>query len=137
MFLLPLTFFPQFELRPFVGYSFIDYTYNFEGLEVNKNRFNTFVVGLQHSTRIFFRWLQANTFVSYSPLLFSNYADEFLRYLYYGSELLITSHPVGFTFFISLRKGFYKNRYYFNADKYTANTLFDMSELGMSFHVSL
>ncbi len=136
-FLLPLSFFPQFELRPFIGYSFIDYTYNFEGIDDNTNRFNTVLVGIQHSTRVYFRWLSMHTFVSYSPILYANYSKEILRYLYYGGELIITSHPVGFTFFTSFRKAFYKNRYYFNADKYTANTLFDMSELGMSFHVSL
>lgn len=136
-FLLPITFFERFELRPFVGYSFIDYTYQYDGIDSDTNRFNTFVVGAQHSTRIFFRWLQVQTFVSYSPFLFSNYTNEFLRYLYYGGELIITSHPVGFTFFMSLRKAFYKNRYYFDADRYNDNTAFDMSEIGMSFHVML
>ena len=136
-FLLPLTFTYWIELRPFIGYSFIDYTYQYEGVAETKNRYNTILVGLQHSSRLFFRWLQAHTFISYSPLLYANYANEFLRYLYYGGELIISSHPVGFTFFVSLRKAFRKNRYYFNAEKYYDNTLFDVSEMGMSFHISL
>ncbi|MCR5725351.1 MAG: hypothetical protein K6G80_09730 [Treponema sp.] len=136
-FLLPLTFTDRIELRPFVGYSFIDYTYEYDGFDSTLNRFNTFVVGAQYSTRLYFRWLQMHSFISYSPVLYANYENEFLRYLYYGGEIITTTHPVGFTFFLSFRKAFRKNRYYFDIEKYNENTVFDMFDLGMSFHISL
>ena len=135
-FLLPFALTYWIILRPFIGYSFIDYTYEEEGLENAQNRFNTFVVGAHYEVQLF-RWLKTNLFVSYSPLLYANYTGDFLRYLYYGGELISNTHPLAFTFFVSFRKAFRKNRYYFDYERYNSNTAFNFTEIGMSFHMNL
>lgn len=134
-FILPFTITRLGKIHPFVGYTFIDYTYEEMGLDNAMNRFNTFVIGLHQESQLF-RWLKTNAFVSYSPLLYANFEDVFLRYLYYGGELISNTHPLAFTFFVAFRKAFKKNRYYFDSNRYTSNTAFDFTEIGMSFHIN-
>lgn len=135
-FKMPLEFSYWYYIHPFIGYSFIDYTYDDIVQGGSQNRFNTFVVGLQTNIR-FGKRINTNYFISYSPFLYSNYEKIFYRYLYYGGELIIDSHPVAFTFCISIRKAFKKNRDYFNILHYGDSTMFDMLDLGMSFHINL
>ena len=135
-FLLPFLITHWITLHPFVGYSFIDYTYEDDGRPVSQNRFNTLVIGMHYEVRLF-RWLKTNIFVSYSPLLFANYENDFLRYLYYGGELISDTHPLAFTFLVSFRKAFRRNRYYFDYERYNDNIAFNFVEIGMSVHVNL
>jgi len=131
-FLLPYLWDFYLDIQPFVGYSYIDYTYNDINNAGSRNQFNTFVVGA-HNTIQWKKWLSTSMFCSYSPLLYSNYEHEFLRYLNYGGEIFFDTYYLTLRLLVSFRKSFKKNRYYFSASKYNENTAFDMTEIGMVF----
>lgn len=131
-FLLPYLWDFYLDLQPFVGYSYIDYTYNDINGVGSRNQFNTVVFGVQNLKQ-WKKWLSTSLFMSYSPFLYSNYDDDFLRYLNYGGEVYFDTYYLTIRLLISFRKSFKKNRYYFDPERYEENTMFDLTEIGLVF----
>lgn len=131
-FLLPYFWDFYLDFQPFVGYSYIDYTYNDINGDSSRNQYNTVVVGI-HNQIQWKRWFSTSLFVSYSPLLYSNYDDVFMRYLNYGWEFYFDTYYLTIRLITSFKKSFKKNRYYFNPDRHYDNLALDMTEVGMVF----
>lgn len=123
-------------VSPYVGYSFIDYSYEEEfkyGIQKDTVMYNSMVVGFGYSQRINKVFLH-NFFVSYSPIVFENYSKSKIQFINYGFELISTTHPLALTLFVASKKAFLqKGRLIFDGTYFRFTTF----ELGFAFHIHL
>lgn len=119
---------------PFVGYSFLNYSYYPSYSTDSKKTFqyHAFFAGLEYSTRIN-KYLSHDYYFSFSPLMLNNSGKKRYFYYNYGTEVSISAHPVAVKVFLAFRNGFNKDSRLFDKETY----IFSNSEIGLSFRVNL
>lgn len=120
---------------PYVGYSFIDYSYeeNYSDKKKATVMYNSMVVGasLQHTPN---KILSESIFFSYSPIVWENYSKSRMQFINYGFEFKTESHPVSLTLFFVTKKAFLqRGRLIFEGTDFRFTT----SETGFAMHVNL
>ena len=133
--LFPYRFFYSLSFSPYVGYSFIDYSYedNFVSSNGNSVMYNSMVVGMSLEYRMS-KVFSESFFFSYSPIVFENYTKSKMQFINYGFEVITDTHPISLTFFVVNKKAFLqKGRLIFEGTYFKFTT----SELGFSFHMNL
>ncbi len=133
--MLPYRLTYNFTVLPFLGYSFIDYTYDktFSGESESNVMYNSMVIGVNFQHRINTIFSQ-HFFVSYSPIVFENYNKSKSQFINYGFEILTNTHPVSLTFFfISKRAFLQRGRLIFEGTRFKFTT----AETGFALHVNL
>ena len=133
--MLPYRLLYNLTLSPYVGYSFIDYSYEDKNLDVSSDdvMYNSMVVGLSLQHQINKQFSQI-FFFSYSPIVFENYSKSKFQFINYGFEVITDTHPVSLTLFIVTKKAFLqKGRLIFEGTDFRFTT----AETGFSFHINL
>lgn len=118
---------------PFVGYSYLNYSFSETFSSQYKTfSFHAFSVGAEYSTKIN-RSFSHNYYFSFAPIMLNNSGKKSYFYYNYGTELIINTHPIAMTLFLAFRNGFDKVSNAFDKKTY----VFSNSELGLSFHINL
>ena len=132
---LPFRIYAGTRLLPFVGYSFIEYTFdeNFSTSSAYSYMYNTFVFGIEYYRQVS-RLFSQKFYAACSPFLLSNNdLDDDYRYLNLGAELKINSYPVALTFFCLNKRAFKQQESLFEDRTYILFT----TDLGLSFRMNL
>lgn len=125
----------RITLSPFVGYSFINYSYGdtFVSSDEAAVLYNILVFGgtfhIKQNKRFSY-----NCFISYSPIVVDNYRSRSIQSLNYGVEVLANTHPLSVTLFFT-QKRLFRQRGRFISEG--TNYVFNTSEIGFSMHLNL
>ena len=124
-------------LSPYVGYSFIDYSYeeNYSPKRVAAETvmYNSMVVGgsLQYTPN---KAISGTVFFAYSPIVWENYSKSKMQFINYGFEFKTETHPVSLTLFFVTKKAFLqRGRLIFEG----TNFKFTNAETGFAMHINL
>lgn len=133
--MFPYRIFYTLTLSPYVGYSFIDYSYTEKLSNSNYKSimYNSMVVGLnlQHSPN---KTFTENLFFSYAPIVFENYSKSKMQFINYGFEFITRTYPVALTLFLAAKKAFLqRGRLIFEG----TNFKFTTAETGFAIHINL
>lgn len=120
---------------PFVGYTFLDFSFSPSYLTSTSKKnfiFQALVLGMEYH-RQYTRRITANYFLSVSPLMYTNTETPLLHYLNYGAELNIKASPIALTVFVGFKKG----REILQKNLIESDYNFSNSEIGINFTISL
>lgn len=119
---------------PFLGYSFLNYSYypSYSTREKESFQFHAFFLGLEYSARLN-RFLTHDYYFSFSPIMLNNSGKKRYFYYNYGTEVTISATPVSLKVFLAFKNGFNEDSKLFDKETYT----FSNSEVGISFHANI
>ena len=132
---LPYRLYYAFIISPFIGYSFINYSYNatFSSDERETVMYNSLVLGMSATHKVNKVFTQT-AYVSYSPLVFENYSKSKTQFINFGLEVKTDTHPISITLFMNSKYAFLqKGRLIFEGTDFNFTT----AEAGFSFHMNL
>lgn len=135
---LPFVITYKIRMYPFVGYSFIDYSYSDTKSKLSNmtlyNHYHTIIIGLQYR-RTYFKWLSNELYISASPFVRNDGSNLYIRYFNYGGNLRFNVRPIEIVIFASMRTA------YFSESSQLTNfdivSKLNTTELGISFHINL
>ncbi len=126
-FYLPFISTYSISIYPFIGYSFVNYSYSPSYLETYVDTFSYYSLsaGIQYFRRV--NKLFTHTyFFSYSPMLLMHGIDleNTIHYFNYGAQVDIDTQPIGLMLFITFRKAIKQSEIFefFDTTKYSFNT---------------
>ncbi len=137
-FYLPIVSTYSISIFPFLGYSFVNYSYNPSYLETYVDNFSYYSLsaGIQYFRRVN-RIFTHTYYFSYSPMLLMQglTIENAIHYFNYGAQVEVNTHPIGIMLFITYRKAIKQSEIFeiFDATKYSFNT----TEYGFAARINL
>ena len=132
---LPKFYFFELRLMPFVGYSFINYSYNqvYDSSYKDSFMYNSVNVGVEHSHELN-RYFTNYYYISYSPLMIVKSFSDRIHYLNYGAGVIAQISRLRLKMFISIRKGAENEFQFLLLDR---DLYFNSTEIGLTLNLEM